>query len=71
MLGLFTQTPREEAERQLLQMVEAPRHQDFYLSARLCGGVTGVVVTVTPMPPYLGAVSLAFRPGPARARMAS
>jgi hypothetical protein len=30
--GLITRMPREEAERQLLQMVEALYHEDFYVA---------------------------------------
>jgi len=43
-VGLITRIPREEAQRQLLQMVEALRHEDFYVTGTYVDESLGVYV---------------------------
>lgn len=43
-VGLVTQMPREEAERELLQMVEALRHENFYVAGMRADESMGVYV---------------------------
>src|ERR1700680_808526 len=43
-VGLITRMPRERAERELLQMVEALRHEDFYVTGTWVEESLGVYV---------------------------
>jgi len=43
-VGLITQKPREQAERELFRMVEALRHEDFYVSGTWIDGSLGLYV---------------------------
>src|SRR5262245_7378555 len=43
-VGLITRMPRQRAERELLQMVEALRHEDFYVVGTWIGESLGVYV---------------------------
>ncbi|HVS90346.1 MAG TPA: hypothetical protein VHF01_19245 [Candidatus Acidoferrum sp.] len=43
-VGIITRMPREEAERELLQMVEALRHENFYMTGMRADESLGVYV---------------------------
>src|SRR5271157_3054792 len=43
-VGLISRTPREQAEPQLLQMVEALRHESFYMTGTWIDESLGVYV---------------------------
>src|SRR6266705_6300735 len=43
-VGLITKEPREEAEQELLRMVEALRHEDFYVASTWIDESLGVYV---------------------------
>src|SRR6266568_6784958 len=43
-VGLITKMPREEAEQELLRMVEALRHEDFYVAGTWIDESLGVYV---------------------------
>jgi asparagine synthase (glutamine-hydrolysing) len=43
-VGLITQSPRKDAERELFQMVEAVAHEDFYVAGTYVDESLGVYV---------------------------
>ncbi|HXP70478.1 MAG TPA: hypothetical protein VOA88_14435, partial [Candidatus Dormibacteraeota bacterium] len=43
-VGLITRMPREQAEQELLQMIETLRHEDFYTSGTWIDESLGVYV---------------------------